>query len=488
MDVNCTLSEAVVAEAALSLAPAFTEILSSCAGDFEEGELQCLAAGHRVLAKALSLALERLDAALCAALPEGTRVHDRRRRTLSTTVGDVSFRYARCRDRFGGTAVPLADELDIPWGARISPAARAFLLDAGAEVSYKRSAMLLERAGGSAVSAESVMRIVHRTGELCAAEDAAAAEALCGDGVLPEADCQAEEICVESDGTYFKLQGFEEADSVEVRAMVAYAGKVADGGKTLRVKAVRHGCVAPVKAFWEESTAAVGTRFDLSKVERVHMGSDGEACYLRGFLRIGADVDANIDPFHVNRKVMSCFGPDAKALSSNILGMVIDGYAEEAANCIEIAGATGLANRSWPEVADYLRNNAEFIYRAGAASLGTMEAEQQHVYGARMDSVPCGWSVRGADAMARVRSRRASQRKLPRLTRGLSATPRRRERAKRLAAEEARRSARAIPTASRVPLSVGSGREAEHVASLVGAPANVRYAAGVDRGMAATGW
>lgn len=45
---------------------------------------------------------------------------------------------------------------------------------------------------------------------------------------------------------------------------------------------------------------------------------------------------------------------------------------------------------------------------SGAVSLGTMEAEQQHVYGARMDSVPCGWSERGADAMARVRSRRAS--------------------------------------------------------------------------------
>lgn len=482
MDVNSTLSEAAAAEAALSLAPAFAEILSSCAGDFEAGERGCLAAGHRVLARALALALERLDGELCAGLPGGTRVHDRRRRTLSTTVGDVTFRYTRCRDEHGCTVVPLADELDCPWGARISPAARAFLLDAGAEVSFKRSAVLLERAGGSAVSAQSVMRIVHRAGELCAAEDAAAAEAFCDDGVLPEADCEAAEICVESDGTYFKLQGFEEADSVEVRAMVAYAGKVEDGGKTLRARAVRHGCVGPVRDFWEESTAAVGTRFDLSKVERVHMGSDGEACYLRGFLRLGADVDANIDPFHVNRKVLSCFGPDAKALSANVLGMVIDGYAADAANVVEMAGVTGLANKNWHEVADYLRNNAEFIYRPGAASLGTMEAEQQHVYGARMDSVPCGWSVRGADAMARVRSRRASQRELPRLTRELSVTPRRRERT------EARvLSSLMAKVDANVPLSVGRGREAEHVASLVGAPANVRYAAGIDSGMVAIG-
>lgn len=41
---------------------------------------------------------------------------------------------------------------------------------------------------------------------------------------------------------------------------------------------------------------------------------------------------------------------------------------------------------------------------------------------------------------------------------------------------------------AKVPLSVGRGREAEHVASLAGAQANVRYAAGLDSGMVAVGW
>ena len=53
MDVNCTLSEAVLTETALGLVPAFTDILASCAGDFEAAERECLAAGHRVLARAL---------------------------------------------------------------------------------------------------------------------------------------------------------------------------------------------------------------------------------------------------------------------------------------------------------------------------------------------------------------------------------------------------------------------------------------------------
>lgn len=483
MEANSTLSEAACAHIAELMAPAFSEILASMPRRFADAERECLACGHRVLAKALSLALEMLDAELRSKLPAGTRPHDRRERSMSSTMGDLSFAYTRCRDEHGNTVVPLADELDFPWGARISPAATDYLVAAGAEVSFKRSAGLLEMSGGSAVSAMSVMRAMHRTGELCAAEDAAMASALVDDGVLPDADCEASEICVESDGTYFKLQGFEEAESVEVRSMVAYAGKAGEGGKVARVAPVRHGCVGAASEFWEQSTAVVGTRFDLSKVELARMGSDGEGCYLSGFLRCGCDEAHGIDPFHVNRKVMSCFPADARALALNVLGMVIDGCAEEAAGVVELAGAMGVANRAWPDVASYLRNNAEFIYNPAASGLGTMEAEQQHVYGARMDSVPCGWSVKGADAMARVRSRRASHRELPRLTREMSVTPKRKKRA-----EARTMSSLASKVDTKVPLSVGKGRGAEHVASVADKPAAVRYAAGVDSGMAAVGW
>lgn len=95
-------------------------------------------------------------------------------------------------------------------------------------------------AGDSHVSAVSVMRRVRRAGELCADEDAAAARPLVDDGVVPDAECEASEFCVESDGTYFKLQS-SDGGSVEVKAMVAYAGKLAEGGKVLLAGAVRHG-------------------------------------------------------------------------------------------------------------------------------------------------------------------------------------------------------------------------------------------------------
>ena len=45
------------------------------------------------------------------------------------------------------------------------------------------------------------------------------------------------------------------------------------------------------------------------------------------------------------------------------------------------------------------RGNIDAIY-TGGPSLGTMESEQQHVYGCRMDAFPCAWTLRGAVSLA----------------------------------------------------------------------------------------
>lgn len=213
-------------------------------------EDRCISSAHELMARAFGAALEILDEKLCADLPDGVRVHDRRKRTLSTKMGDVAFRCRRCRDASGCSVIPLAGALDAPWGARISPATASFLVEAGADMSFSGSARLLESAGGSKVSAASVIRM-HGVGELCADEDALAAEELYGNGVLPDSERSASEICLESDGTWFNLQGVAEggSDRVEVKALVAYAGKTEKGKKVLRALPVRHGCVGMPRAF-----------------------------------------------------------------------------------------------------------------------------------------------------------------------------------------------------------------------------------------------
>ena len=127
MSQNDTASRADLAAAAL--ADLFDEEIRAM-GDAGIADIECraLELGHKAMAAALGRALERYDLRLCASLPEGAGVHDRRGRTLATKMGDVRFRWTRVRAADGGVDVPLADAVDLPVGCRVSPAAAGFLV------------------------------------------------------------------------------------------------------------------------------------------------------------------------------------------------------------------------------------------------------------------------------------------------------------------------------------------------------------------------
>ena len=118
-------------------------------------------------------------------------------------------------------------------------------------------------------------------------------------------------------------------------------------------------------------------------------------------------------------------------------------------------------------MAAYLRRHAAEI--GGGPSMGTMEAEQQHMYKARMGSFPCAWSAAGADAMARVRSWVYSGFALPKRTREGS-------RSRRRAARRDERLAGFVASRPGTRLkSEGKGWEYPVSASLAGMGADVRF-------------
>ena len=308
--------------------------------------------------------------------------------------------------------IPLADSLDLPWCSRVTPRARSFLVDAGADVSYQKAANLMARRG-SRVSATTVMSSLRVAGALCAEEDAALAEDLFVNGVTPPGEVEFEQVLVEAGGTWVSLQGAAGGGPgrVEIKALVAYGSKEWAGKKTRRVGCVHHGCVAGPDSFWTQGIAAIGTRFDPSKVRVCHMGTDGEGWCERGTEFFPAKVKStgHLDPFHVNRAVLSCFDADNRRGAWHVIDVLNDGDKEEACLLLEAMRDMGVAReKRSAEVVGYLRNNIDIIAIEGP-SLGTMESENQHLYGSRMDSVPCAWSHPGASAMARVVSRKHSK-------------------------------------------------------------------------------
>ena len=396
------------------------------ASDFSELESLVIDCGHGCMAEAFGLALEALDAQLLADKPMSLQSHDIRRRTLATEIGDVVFSLRRYRDRYGRDVYLLAEALDIPYGARVSPGAAEFLVQSGAQVSYLMAARLMAR-HGSSVRPTTVMRCLREVGLLCAEEDEQAAISLYSHGVVPEAECVREEICLEADGTYFHAQGLAPGSPrrFEVKAMVAYEGKSIRSGKVRRTGCVHHALVGKPEQLWSEGIASTGNRYDLSKLKRVHLGADGEAwCQDAGRYLPSATVTVHLDPFHVNRAIMACFA-DTR-LAWNVIDVVNDGGKQEAIALIKAACDLGLARQKQASaVVSYLEGNLDAVAVEGP-SLGTMESENQHLYGARMDSFPCAWSLRGASDMARIISRRETGTPIPRKTRDRSVGERRR--------------------------------------------------------------
>lgn len=311
-------------QAIAALAELFFE--SACrSADLAQLESSAIDIGHGCMAEALGLALEALDARLLAQKTEGISVHDVRSRTLATEIGDVGFSLRRYRDRFGEDVYLLADALDIPYGCRISPGAQEFLVQSASLVSYAKAAKLLAR-HGSSVKATSVMRCPRDAGALCAADNEKAARELYRDGVLPGGETCARELCMEADGTYFRAQGLPDGapKRFEVKAVCAYAEKEAESGKVRRRGTVHHALVGRAGELWSEGVATVGKKYDLGKIERVHLGADGERwCRDAGRFLPNAEVTFHLDPFHINHAIIGCFA-DAK-LAWSVIDALSDG-------------------------------------------------------------------------------------------------------------------------------------------------------------------
>lgn len=249
------------------------------------------------------------------------------------------------------------------------------------------------------------------------------------DGVIPKAVHAEEELSMEADGTYFSVQGNTEGRPrrVEVKAMVAYAGKEIRGNKVRRHGCVHHALVGTPDQLWSEGVAsAVGKRYDLPALVRVHLGGDGERwCRDAERYLSRAKVTFHLDPWHINHAVMSCFADAEMAWS--VLEIMRDGNNKEAIEVLEACLDEGLARkRQTRAIISYLKGNIDHIAVDGP-SLGTMESENQHLYGVRMDSFPCAWSLQGASDMARIISRRESGVRIPHQTRDGSYSERRRK-------------------------------------------------------------
>ena len=396
-------------QATSCLAEFFRDALTESNLSMHDFENYVCVQGAKILAQAACRALEMFDDMLYAQCSQDLHIKERRVRTLASTVGDLKFSRRIYEDKYKNSTPLLDEALGIPYRAKISPLAIEFLVHIASKVSYQESANILAARGGSTVSANSVMRSVHQVGMDCKTQDITDTQSLYCDGVLPESTTCVNELFVEADGTYVPLQNGKKA---EIKALVAYCGKTS-GNRPQRIDPCRFGCVGTKDEFWTQGFSAIAQNFDITKVDKVHMGFDGESTYKQAqkYFLMNAEFDGNLDPYHLNRAVRVCFNESGEGYNQ-VMSTLWHKNPFDAADMLEYYAEIGEANEKNVEVvARYIRNNAEFI-KTNDFTLGTMECEQEHMYKSRLAALPCAWSVAGVDAMARIRSRIHSQRKL----------------------------------------------------------------------------
>ena len=386
--------------AAEALAECFYVIIESCDG-FASFESAAMDVGFESMAAAMAMALERYDDRLAEARPAGCTVHDRRARTVLAECGQVSFARRVYRDAHGRQFRLLDEELGIKARSRISPGAFEMVRDDALCASYSRAADILCRHTRTTLSRTAVQGIVREAGAAALEQAARAAEGLYSLGLAPAGGSAESTLCVEADGTWVALQG-EDRAKAEVKAITAYAGK----GDRGRVSPVMSAWVGDPADAWMAAVARMGEVYDLSKLETVHLGSDGEAwCKAGGRFFPSAEVVGHLDRWHLLKTIRWALdGEEAWSVWSAC-------EAGRAADAVEALAPLAETDGKAARLRSYIANNQDIIGVPGPA-MGTIECDNATVYKSRLGGRRA-WSRKTLSAMACLLSLKASRMELP---------------------------------------------------------------------------
>lgn len=369
---------------------------------------ECLRAGR----EALKAALEALDDALLEERPKGLRVVGKRRRSILTLLGEVSFERRYYRDEEGNYRFLLDELLRVEKGRHLSPRMQEMVATLSTYIPYRAAEELLSSLSSDAPSHTTFMKETRRLGEGYAQEQEEGAEALFLHGSLPETEGRRAEILyLELDGTMVNLQG-EERRRGELKLAIAHEGwdRRSDGEYALRGKRVHMG-MNPSSAFVRTQIYDLSTRWDLSSVSRFVVGGDG-APLAREAASLAPRSLFQLDRFHLRRAILRATAPDG-VLSRRVYELSVAGRLEEALLLLkeERRRSEPRRGREIGRLISYLLQNREGLldFRerlpevgAEARGLGAVEGNVDKCVANRFKKRGRRFTLSGAHSLAKV--------------------------------------------------------------------------------------
>jgi len=350
----------------------------------------------------LSAFIESADRSICESKSErkndGITVHERNvPRTVFTSLG--SFTYPRSYFKTPvGMSYMLDEMLSVSPYERIDAGVSAKLVNAAALHSYGRSASIV---CGDKISRQSAWNKAMNTGEVA---------------YIPEQSQETPEtLHIFADEDHVSLQ---HGNNTIVPLVTVCAGKraVSKGRNELIEPFHVHGYGLDKETLWNYVYALCAVKYDMSKIEKVHIYGDGAS-----WIKSGTETFSNaiylLDAFHYRKRMRSLFSGE---LSSRFALSTYDAIARNDIASFEskVMSLKSLILEKMPdskarerklksivENSGYILNHWEAIQNTKISGVigSCTEAMVSHVLSERLSRNPMGWSKRGLSKMAMFR-------------------------------------------------------------------------------------
>jgi len=333
-------------------------------------------------------------------------------RTLITRFGELNFERTYYKNVLEKNYVYMLDELlGIKKYERIEGNLKADILEKAANLSYEKAAKL---STPSPVTRQTVKNIIRENGAIENLE------------LKAKDKKKVDTIYIEADEDHVPLQN---GKNKEMKLIYVYDDKkeINKGRIELKNKRYFTGEIDP-EDLWTEVATYLDESYDLDKVKNIYIAGDG-ASWIKGGTEIIKDSKYILDHYHLS-KYVKILTAHLKSLENPVYITGPLWYCFKNNNKKDTVELIDIAIKETPfkskrkamkKAKRYITNNWEGInnlfkeekYRCSA------EGHISHILSARLSSRPMGWSVIGADEMARLRAYKANGGKIKEYYRNL---------------------------------------------------------------------
>lgn len=146
---------------------------------------------------------------------------------------------------------------------------------------------------------------------------------------------------------------------------------------------------------WDDVAEYLNDKYRCYKAN-VHLSGDG-ASWIRSGAFILPKIDYTLDKFHLHRALMTLSRGNMKLLRQ----LTDCAYNGDGDRFRKLCRENNITGKDTHRLRLYITSNIEFISDTSRCSA---ESHVSHVLSARMSSRPMGWSVAGAERMAKLRA------------------------------------------------------------------------------------